>query len=583
MPDNTRTILNVDDTEAIRYAKTRTLERAGFRVLEAGTGADALRLVAQERPDLVLLDVKLPDLSGHEVCSRIKAEHPDVLVMQVSAAHVEGRDRVKGLDSGADSYLPQPAEPDELLAAVRALLRIRRAEDRLRESEARLSAIFGQTTAGIALCGLDGRFTLVNDRYCALVGRSREELMGLTVWDITHPADVERNNVLFAGTLQEGGTGSFEIEKRYVRPDGEDVWVHNTVNLIRENGSPKAVLAVTLDIRDRRASEERQRLLARELDHRAKNMLAVVQAMLRLTRADSTAEFIQAVEGRVAALARAHTLLSASRWEGANLLSLLREELAPFLPAGGGGGRVKLRGPDVSLAPDAAQAFSMVLHELTTNAAKYGCLSVAEGRLDVSWSLGEDGRLRLTWAEAGGPPVKPPTRTGFGSTVIEHSVTGQLDGTLQQDWLATGLITTMSVPRRLVQQRPEPAPRAASGPVSLRGKRVLVVEGQALLALEMVDALEALECDVVGPAGSLEQALTVGSSDRIDAAVLDLDLRGQGVQPLAHLLGARGVPFLVSGERAGGLDLPGGPHPVLRRPFDRRQLEAALRSILRPA
>jgi len=130
MPD--QVILNVDDTEAVRYAKTHTLRTAGFRVEEAVTGAEALLKVAELHPSLVLLDVRMPDISGIEVCRRIKAEHPTTMVLQVSASYISSADRIIGLESGADSYLAQPVEPAELIAAVRALLRIRRAEDKLR-------------------------------------------------------------------------------------------------------------------------------------------------------------------------------------------------------------------------------------------------------------------------------------------------------------------------------------------------------------------------------------------------------------------------------------------------------------------
>jgi signal transduction histidine kinase len=135
---DSQVILNVDDTEAVRYAKTHTLRVAGFKVEEAGNGAEALRKVAEVKPALVLLDVRMPDMSGIEVCRRIKAGFPNTMVLQVSASYISSADRVIGLESGADSYLAQPIEPAELIAAVRALLRIRTAEDLLRNANAAL-------------------------------------------------------------------------------------------------------------------------------------------------------------------------------------------------------------------------------------------------------------------------------------------------------------------------------------------------------------------------------------------------------------------------------------------------------------
>jgi signal transduction histidine kinase len=137
---HTQLILNVDDTEAVRYAKTHTLRSAGFRVDEAATGSEALRKVAELKPGLVLLDVRLPDISGIEVCRRIKADFPATMVLQVSASYISAVDRVIGLENGADSYLAQPVEPAELIAAVRALLRISAAEDQLRSANENLEA-----------------------------------------------------------------------------------------------------------------------------------------------------------------------------------------------------------------------------------------------------------------------------------------------------------------------------------------------------------------------------------------------------------------------------------------------------------
>jgi two-component sensor histidine kinase len=195
-----------------------------------------------------------------------------------------------------------------------------------------------------------------------------------------------------------------------------------------------------------RASEARVRLLAREVDHRAKNMLAVVQATLRLTPKSDAAAYALAVEGRVAALARAQTLLSQDRWRGADLCTLLRAELAPFLPDGGP--RVELRGPDLLLPAATVQPIAMAVHELATNAVKHGALSAPAGRVSVGWAIEPgEGRLVLTWREAGGPPVPgPPTRRGFGSRVLEQVVRGQLGGAIDMSWPPEGLACRIEVP-----------------------------------------------------------------------------------------------------------------------------------------
>jgi two-component sensor histidine kinase len=193
-----------------------------------------------------------------------------------------------------------------------------------------------------------------------------------------------------------------------------------------------------------RQSEERSKLLAAEVDHRAKNTLAIVQVLLRQTRASSVEAYARAAQGRVAALARAHTLLSQSRWAGAELSRLIEEESAPYRRSGLA--RVSMVGPKLLLEPKDAQALAMVLHELATNAAKYGALSVPGGEVGVQWSVDREGQLLLRWTESNGPPVQPPSRLGLGSQVIERSVRDQLDGTVQLDWHVEGLICTITLP-----------------------------------------------------------------------------------------------------------------------------------------
>lgn len=173
-------------------------------------------------------------------------------------------------------------------------------------------------------------------------------------------------------------------------------------------------------------------------------MLALVQLLLRQTHADTVQAYARAAQGRVSALARAHALLSQSRWAGAELQQLVEEELAPYRRSGAA--RASFSGPSLLLEPRTAQALAMVLHEFATNAAKYGALSVREGQVGVHWRIDPDGALRLTWSESGGPPVQPPTRSGLGTEVIRRSVRDQLDGTVNYDWRTEGLVCEIVVP-----------------------------------------------------------------------------------------------------------------------------------------
>ncbi|MBP0495665.1 sensor histidine kinase [Roseomonas sp. SG15] len=221
-------------------------------------------------------------------------------------------------------------------------------------------------------------------------------------------------------------------------------------------GAPERFSGTVVDITRRKQAEERQALLSREVDHRAKNALSVVQAALRLTRAPDLPAYTRAIEGRVAALARAQTLLADRQWAGADLLSLLRGELDGFLDRDGSGPQAEVDGPPVSLPAGAAQPLAMAIHELATNAVKYGALSAPQGRVEVTWRVEGrlPGRLRLRWTERGGPPLgSPPERRGFGTRVLDGTVRGQLGGTLSLGWKPSGLVCELDVPLR-----PEPTP-----------------------------------------------------------------------------------------------------------------------------
>jgi two-component sensor histidine kinase len=206
------------------------------------------------------------------------------------------------------------------------------------------------------------------------------------------------------------------------------------------------------DISPRRADEARRSLLMRELDHRAKNTLAVVQSVLRLTPADEPRTFAAAVQARVAALARAHSLLAEGGWSGADLRAVAERELAPYTSTHPERGTaISLDGPPVSLAAAAVQPLAMVLHELATNAAKHGALSIPDGAVEVRWRAGrragEDEMLRLRWTEAGGPPIAgSPKRRGFGTRVVEATVRGQLGGSVERRWEPTGLVIEIAIP-----------------------------------------------------------------------------------------------------------------------------------------
>jgi two-component sensor histidine kinase len=201
---------------------------------------------------------------------------------------------------------------------------------------------------------------------------------------------------------------------------------------------------IARDITERKRSEEQIVTLAREAEHRARNVLASVQAAVHLSRSDTPEGLKRTIEGRIQALANVHRLFVESRWAGAELHSLVNEELAAYRRDGER--RARIDGPKLLMRPDVAQAVAVALHELATNAAKYGALSIAEGHVRVEWSRASDGRLILRWTETGGPPGKPPTHQGFGTRVMDSMIRGQLKGEMHFDWRAEGLACAIVLP-----------------------------------------------------------------------------------------------------------------------------------------
>lgn len=259
------------------------------------------------------------------------------------------------------------------------------------------------------------------------------------------PGEHERVQAIGQAALARGER-FFEAEYRYVWPDSSVRWLLMRAEVrFGADGAPSKAIGVVLDVTERKEAEERQALLMREVDHRAKNALTVVQAAVRLTRAADLDSYRSAIEGRVSALARAQTLLAGDRWAGADLRALVEGELAAFV---GDGQRAVLNGSRVALPAQAAQPLAMAVHELATNAVKYGALSTPAGHVAISWDVEGGGKplLRLRWAERGGPLVAAPSRRGFGSRVLEGTIKGQLGGKLSLDWRETGLICEVELP-----------------------------------------------------------------------------------------------------------------------------------------
>ena len=276
------TILNIDDQEPGRYARRRMLERAGYRVIDANCGADAWRVLETMRPQLVLMDVNLPDISGFDLCRRIKSrpELADIMVLHVSASRVSGTDRAVGLEVGSDGYLVEPVDEKELHAAVRSLLRLRERQQenegllaRLRRSEELFRGLFEQAAVGMCVVGSDGRLLRVNDKLCSITGRTEHDLMKQELRDLTHPDDRAEHESQ-VGTLLLGGISEVSLEQRLMRPDGDTIWVTVTLSIQWDAGGRiQSLIGVIEDIDARKRAElelrthtARQQLLSKTMD-----------------------------------------------------------------------------------------------------------------------------------------------------------------------------------------------------------------------------------------------------------------------------------------------------------------------------
>lgn len=299
-----------------------------------------------------------------------------------------------------------------------------------------------------------------DERSCALFGIATKELRSLSYENTLaqiHPDDRDRVRELMEAALDPRSDGRYEAEYRILHPDGAPRWLHarGQAFFAGEGANRRAVRlsGVISDVTDRRAAEEAQQLLTRELNHRVKNLFAIATGLVSMTArsAKSTKDMAEALRGRLAALARAHELVRPAQIPGRqgsepiSLRSLVSAIVEPYASSSDGG-RIALLGPEVDIGPNTTTSLALVLHELATNAAKYGCLSGAEGKLTVEWSL--DGtRVGLHWSEAGGPSLaKPPEFEGFGSLLARKSITGQLGGALDYDWRPDGLRVDMRLP-----------------------------------------------------------------------------------------------------------------------------------------
>jgi PAS domain S-box-containing protein len=327
------------------------------------------------------------------------------------------------------------------------------AEERLRESERHVRELLDALPAAIYTTDGAGRITYYNQ--AAIDFSGRRPILGSDEWCVTwrlYTADgtpLPHDQCPMAVALKEGRAVRGE-EAIAERPDGTRVpFIPFPTPLRDGSGRISGGINMLVDITERKQAEERQRLLIDELNHRVKNTLATVQSIASQTIRTSPAieTFSENFEARLLSLSKAHDLLTRQAWAGVNLRDIVCQELEPY--DDGSTTRVRLEGPDLNLEPRVGLALSLVLHELTTNAAKYGALSAGQGLVTVRWSASGPSAsevLRIDWLESGGPAVTPPAKRSFGTRLIERSMTKDLQGMATLDFDPAGLRCTLELP-----------------------------------------------------------------------------------------------------------------------------------------
>ncbi|MDZ4866465.1 MAG: PAS domain S-box protein [Alphaproteobacteria bacterium] len=323
---------------------------------------------------------------------------------------------------------------------------LRASEQRLRESEERFRLVAESAPVMLWKGDENGKCTYLNKAQRDFWGVPFEQMTTFDWTSTVHPDD---RAALFAPFKHAMETHTpFSVEARYRRTDGEYRILSTQARpRMGAHGEFLGMIGVNVDVTERKHAEEQRTLLINELNHRVKNTLATVQSLASQTlrNTERSADARPMFEARLLALSRAHDILTRQSWQGASLREVVDRALEPFQTADG---RIRIEGADARLSPKQALALSMALHELATNAAKYGALSNDAGRIDVVWRVALDGgaELQLTWTESGGPPVAQPTRTGFGSRLVQRSLAQDLGGATSIEYRPQGVISVIKTP-----------------------------------------------------------------------------------------------------------------------------------------
>src|SRR4029079_18839534 len=433
------------------------------------------------------------------------------------------------------------------------------------ESEsARLAASVVSSDDAIVGKTLDGCVTSWNAGATRIFGYEPKEMIGQSIIKIIPPELRQEEDEILAKLKRGEHIAHYETVR--LAKDGRRLNISLSVSpVFDKTGRIIGASKIARDVTEKKRAEDIQRVLIEELNHRVKNTLAMTQAIASqsLRHAKSASDFVESFTGRVQALAKAHSLLTDRKLEAAELTELVREQVT----LGVADERVICSGPTVILGAQPAIHLALVLHELATNARKYGGLSVPQGRLSVKWEVHSSGSrtLLLDWTESGGPQVSAPLTAGFGTTLIERTLhTHGGEATLRDG--VTGVTCKLRLPlgetarpeveaalAALSESAHAQVPGQTDGRV-FDGRRILIVEEEPLLAMELETNLHALGCKTLRAAATLNAAKAAIADSECDAALVDVNLAGRQADELAVALTRKNIPFaFVTGYGREGL------------------------------
>lgn len=483
----------------------------------------------------------------------------DMILARISAGEqVKFFETVRRTASGRDipvsvTISPVRAADGRIIGASKILrdLSERRAiDERLRDTEARFETLADHMAQLAWMADPDGYIFWYNRRWYSYTGTSFDQMKGSGWTAVQHPDHLPRVMASFTQALKAGTEWEETFPLRGA--DGEYRWFLSRAVPIRDaDGRVTRWLGTNTDVTEQRRQQEQIKLLMGEVNHRSKNMLAMIQSLARRTAPTEHPEFTERFEQRIRALAANQDLLMSRNWSGAFIADLIRTQLCYVDDLVGS--RIELDGPPLLIKPAPSETIGMAIHELCTNAAKYGALSNATGRVRIEWSVDSSctpPRFSLCWRETGGPALQAsPTRQGFGTTVIERIPRMSLQAEVQRDFSPAGFQWHLRCQAERVVDGDllvgDNAPSADTEDGD--EQRILIVEDEMLVALELITTLEEAGLTVIGPAATLEAAMEQLDRHRFSLAILDVNLgRGESSAPLAERLQSLGIPFFVT-------------------------------------